>query len=252
VEVQAMSLEHKATAGFESHYAVGSRTVVIDRATWHAGLNMSAAQYFVIQNYLPCHPAYTLACYADQYARLPERYRHACAEPPARSHRREIRDVEEAMADEHTVHSATPVQLLAPVPGVQAAPDLRIQLRELIHTRGEPIVTVTLALHGRRVVGIGRGQGDPTARLECTAADATVQAITRLITPMPQLRLEHVERMQIGQLDLCLVQLTVVVGDDQQTAIGVSRIRGDSAEAAARAVLDATNRFLARLMPLPA
>jgi len=160
--------------------------------------------------------------------------------------------VGESMADEHTVHRASHAQLLAQVPGVQAAPDLRIQLRELIHTRGEPIVTVTLALHGRRVVGIGRGQGDPTDRLEFTAADATVQAINRLIIPMTQLRLEHVQRTQIGQLDLCLVQLTVVVGDDQHTAIGVSRIRSDSAEAAARAVLDAANRYLARLVPIPA
>jgi hypothetical protein len=156
------------------------------------------------------------------------------------------------MADEHTVHCAMPAQLRAQVPHVQAVLDLRIQLRELIHARGEPIVTVTLALHGRRMVGIGRCQGDPTARLEYTAADATVQAINRLITPMPQLRLEHVQPAQIGQLDLCLVQLTVVVDDVQQTAIGVSRIRSDSAEAAARAVLDATNRYLARLMPLPA
>jgi hypothetical protein len=156
------------------------------------------------------------------------------------------------MADEHTIHRATLAQLLAQVPDLQAAPDLRIQLRELIHTRGEPIVTVTLVFQGRRVVGIGRGQGDPPASLECTAADATVQAINRLITPMSQLRLEHVQRTQIGQLDLCLVQLTVVVADDQQTAIGVSRIRNDRAEAAARAVLDATNRYLARLVPIPA
>ena len=152
------------------------------------------------------------------------------------------------MADEHAIHHATPVQ----VPDVQATPNLRIQLRELIHTRGEPIVTVTLALHGRRIVGIGRGQGNATTRLEYTAADATVQAINRLITPMPQLRLEHVQQAQIGQLDLCLVQLTVVVDDVQQTAIGVSRVRSDSAEAAARAVLDATNRYLARLVPFPA
>jgi hypothetical protein len=156
------------------------------------------------------------------------------------------------MTDVHTIHRATLAQLFAQVPGVQAAADLRIQLRELIHTRGEPIVTVTLALHGRRVVGIGRGQGDPPASLECMAADATVQAINRLITAMSQLRLEHVQRTQIGQLDLCLVQVTLVGADDQQTAIGVSRIRSDRAEAAARAVLDATNRYLAGLVPIPA
>ncbi len=168
------------------------------------------------------------------------------------AHLWEIRDVEESMADQHTVHCATLAQVFAQVPGVQATPGLRIQLRELIHTRGEPIVTVTLALQGRRVVGIGRGQGSPTACLEYTAADATVQAINRLITPKTQLCLEHVQRTQLGQLDLCLVQLTVAVDNDQQTAIGVSRIRSDSAEAAARAVLDATNRYLARLVPIPA
>ena len=149
------------------------------------------------------------------------------------------------MADDHIVHRATLVQSQ----GVQMAPDRRIQLYELIHTRGEPIVTVTLALRGRRIVGIGRGQGDPAAGLEYTAADATVQAINRMITLRTQLRLEHVQRAQIGQLDLCLVQLTVVVDSIQQTAIGVSRIRSDRAEAAARAVLDATNRYLARLVP---
>ena len=152
------------------------------------------------------------------------------------------------MADEHTIHRATLVQ----VSDVQAARHYRIQLRELIHTRGEPIVTVTLALQGRRIVGIGRGQGNATTHLEYTAADATVHAINRLITPMPQVQLEHVQHAQMGQLDLCLVQLTVVIDNVQQTAIGVSRVRSDRAEAAARAVLDATNRYLARLVPFPA
>jgi hypothetical protein len=131
------------------------------------------------------------------------------------------------------------------------ATDLRIQLRELIHTRGQPIVTVSLALQGRRVVGIGRSDENTTASLEFLAGDATVRAINRLITPMTQLHLDHIQRTQIGQLDLCLAQLTVVVDRDQQTAIGVSRIHSDGAEAAARAVLDATNRHLARLVAIP-
>jgi hypothetical protein len=156
------------------------------------------------------------------------------------------------MADEHTVHRTAPGLLTAQVAARQVAPSLRVQLRELIHTRGEPIVTVTLALLGRRVVGIGRGKEDSTTCLECIAADATVQAINRLITPMTQVRLEHVQRSQIGQLELCLVQLTVVVDDAEQTAIGVSRLGNDPAEAAARAVLDATNRYFVRLVALPA
>jgi hypothetical protein len=148
------------------------------------------------------------------------------------------------MADEYTVHRT----MLEQPPAVVG---LRVQLRELIHTRGHPIVTVTLVLHGRRVVGIGRSQADTTAGLEYLASDATVRAMNRLIDPATQLRLEHVQRTQIGQLDVCLVQLTVLVDQDQHTAIGVSIIRGDGAEAAARAVLDATNRYLPRLMPIP-
>jgi len=44
---------------------------------------------------------------------------------------------------------------ILPVPGVQAAPDLRIQLRELIHTRGEPIVnTADDAVRSAEALGV--------------------------------------------------------------------------------------------------
>lgn len=143
-----------------------------------------------------------------------------------------------------------PVIWLVPAP-LQPAVDVRVQLRELIHTRGEPIVTVTLAFNGRRVVGIGRGGGDAPASLEAVAGAATVQALNRLINPVTKIHFDHVQRTQLGQLDLCLVQITLVVDDAPQTAIGVSRIQHDGAEAAARAVLDATNRHLARLALIP-
>jgi hypothetical protein len=126
---------------------------------------------------------------------------------------------------------------------------VRIQLRELVHARGESVVTVTLARQGQRVVGIGRARAEAPASLEFLAADATVHALNRLSTPPNQLRLEHVQRTQLGELDLCLVQVTVFVDQEPQTAIGVGRIQHDIAEAAARAVLDATNRYFARLTP---
>jgi hypothetical protein len=156
------------------------------------------------------------------------------------------------MTDQHTTHHAPAAQQTTQRPGVPAAPDRRVQLHELIHTRGEPIVTVSLAFYGRRVVGIGRRQEDPTASLEGAAAAATVQAINRLIAPTALLCLEHIQRSQIDQLDLYLVHLTLVIEEHRHSALGVSRILGDSADAAARAVLDATNRYLARLLPFPA
>jgi len=161
-----------------------------------------------------------------------------------------IAGIRSVLAAYRQIGEPEPAIYLIPTTLVSSA-DLRIQLRELIHSRDEPIVTVTLALRGQRVVGIGRGHGDTTASLEFLAGDATVRAINRLVKPTNQLHLDHVQRTQISQLDLCLVQLTVVVDHDRRTAIGVSRIGNDAAEAAARAVLDATNRYLTRLVPSP-
>ena len=79
-----------------------------------------------------------------------------------------------------------------------------------------------------------------------------LKTINRLIAPTALLCLEHIQRTQLDQLDLCLVHLTFVIEEYRYSALGVSRILGDSADAAARAVLDATNRYLARLLPFPA
>jgi hypothetical protein len=175
-----------------------------------------------------------------------------CIEVAPQSNARQIiADVRSILAAHRQRGQAEPAICLVPATLPTAAAAVRIQLRELIHAHGEAIVTVTLVFNGRRVVGIGRGCGDAPAGLEFLAADATVRAMNRLITPVTQMRLEHVQRTQLGQLDLCLVQLTVVVDHEPQTAIGVSRIESDEAEAAARAVLDATNRYLARLVPSP-
>jgi hypothetical protein len=161
-----------------------------------------------------------------------------------------VRRIRSVLSAHEQPGATAPAIFLMPAALPPAASELRVQLREIIHSRGQPIVTVTLALQGRRIVGIGRSRADTTASLEQLAGDATVQAMNRLINPGTQLCLEHVHRTQIGQLALCLVQLTVLAGGDQQTAIGVSIIRRDIAEAAARAVLDATNRYLPRLAPM--
>jgi hypothetical protein len=130
------------------------------------------------------------------------------------------------------------------------APDVRVQLHEIIHTAGEPIVAITLTLHNRRILGIGRSQPGEATNLAQLAGEATTHAINRLIAPEGQVRLEHIQCVQIGEHDICicLVQLTLTAEDGPTTGLGVSMIYGDVAVAAARAVLDAVNRRLSRLM----
>jgi hypothetical protein len=99
-------------------------------------------------------------------------------------------------------------------------------------------------------LGIGRcrpGQVDSPDQL---AGEATVHAINRLIGPRGQVRMEHLQRAQSGTFDVCLVQLSITTDEGTGPALGVSMISGDVAEAAARAVLDAVNRRLPRLIEL--
>jgi len=124
----------------------------------------------------------------------------------------------------------------------------RVQLREIMYAAGEPIVTVILALHGRRILGIGRTRSGETDSVEQRAAEATVHAINRLIEPRGRAQLEHMQLVAIGDLTACLVRISLVSGEAIITALGVSRVGDAVAEAGARAVLDAVNRHLPNLI----
>ena len=126
----------------------------------------------------------------------------------------------------------------------------RVQLHEVVHAAREPIVTVVLTLNDRRILGIGRGQSGQAESPDQLAGAATVHAINRLIGPRGHVRMEHMQRARSGPFDVCLVQLSITADDETRPALGVSMISGDLAEAAARAVLDAVNRRLARLIDL--
>jgi hypothetical protein len=124
----------------------------------------------------------------------------------------------------------------------------RVQLREIMHAAGEPIVTVILALHGRRILGIGRNRSGQSDSVEQRAAEATVHAINRLIEPRARARLDLMQQVIIGDLTACLVQISLINGEATITALGVSRVGDAVAEAGARAVLDAVNRHLPHLI----
>ena len=132
----------------------------------------------------------------------------------------------------------------------QTVSQVRVQLHEVVHAAREPIVTVILTVNDRRILGIGRGQSGQVESPDQLAGDATVHAINRLIGPRGQVRLEHIQRARSGTFDVCLVQLSISADGGTRPALGVSMISGDLAEAAARAVLDAVNRRLPRLIDL--
>jgi hypothetical protein len=140
------------------------------------------------------------------------------------------------------------ITLMQPTKADISMPEVRVQLREVVHAAREPIVTVTLVLHERRLLGIGRSRPGHTDSVEQRAAEATIHALNRLLEPRGQVWLENIQRAQIGLFEVCLVQLALTGGDETQPALGVSMISGDIAEAAARAVLDAVNRRLSRLL----
>jgi hypothetical protein len=109
-------------------------------------------------------------------------------------------------------------------------------------------VTVILALHGRRILGIGRNRSGQSDSVEQRAAEATVHAINRLIEPRARARLDLMQQVIIGDLTACLVQISLINGEATITALGVSRVGDAVAEAGARAVLDAVNRHLPHLI----
>lgn len=91
---------------------------------------------------------------------------------------------------------------------------------------------------------VGRAEGADPLR---AAAEATVDGLRRAL-PERARPIDTVNGAQVvevlGATVVC-VAVTVHQGGEQRLTFGFSRVRGyDTASAAARAVLDATNRFL--------
>jgi hypothetical protein len=63
-----------------------------------------------------------------------------------------------------------------------------------------------------------------------------------------QFRVEQVQRQLLGTLSVCLAQLSFENDEGVETFIGVSMIHENELMSAARAILDAVNRRLTRLM----
>jgi hypothetical protein len=100
----------------------------------------------------------------------------------------------------------------------------------------------------QRVQGVGRSRPDQDDQSVQLAGYATIHALDQLIGARGQFRLENLERQPFGQLEVFLTHLSLTTDDGMETLLGISVVRDDDPAAVVRAILDAVNRRLQRLL----
>ncbi|MFQ3662684.1 MAG: hypothetical protein SNJ69_09860 [Chloroflexaceae bacterium] len=126
----------------------------------------------------------------------------------------------------------------------------RLQLLEVSISTGEQEthVEVLLGLQEQRFKGSSAcSTADPVSR-SLLAATATIEALNHAIGAHGSFRLERLQRQPLGELDTFLTHLSFVLEGGLEALLGVSVVREDETSAAARAVLDAANRRVERLL----
>jgi hypothetical protein len=107
--------------------------------------------------------------------------------------------------------------------------------------------TVTLRRDDEQVVGTADGTVASTARWRIVA-EASLHALRLLEPGAHSVAIEMAGVQRIGDRELGIVTLVLVIPPHEELLAGVAPVRGGSEEdAVARAVLNATNRRLARM-----
>jgi len=127
---------------------------------------------------------------------------------------------------------------------------VRVQLLEVADMADAqtPAKSVTIAVGDRRIQGASHASPNQNISGEWLVAQATANALDQLIGALGQLHVENLQRQSFGALQIYLAHLTLAIDDSMETLLGVSVVRDDEPSAVARAVLDAVNRRLQRLL----
>src|SRR5262245_42571537 len=127
---------------------------------------------------------------------------------------------------------------------------VRVQLLNITRSGEDQTttMTVTLGMGGRRVQGVGRGRPDQSEQPEQLLGYATIHALDQLIGPEGQFRLERLQRQPFGELDVILSHLSLTTDEGIETLLGISVMRENDLSSVTRAILDAVNRRLQRLL----
>jgi hypothetical protein len=108
-------------------------------------------------------------------------------------------------------------------------------------------VAVTLSTGERQVRGVAHTAGEGETA-EDLVGRATIDALAQLVGTRGAFQIERVQRQPLGELEVCLAHVSLLVEEALETLLGISVVRGDATVAAARSVLDAVNRRLPSLL----
>jgi hypothetical protein len=169
---------------------------------------------------------------------------------PGRSPKQMVRDIESLLYVRGGVRvDHRKISLVQIAEAVIQPAQVRVRLLDIGQSADEqPAITVTLGMDDQRVQGIGRARPDQDDQSQYLAGYATIHALDQLIGARGQFRLENLERKPFGQLEVYLTHLTLTTDDGIETLLGISVARDEGPAAVVRAILDAVNRRLQRLL----
>jgi hypothetical protein len=169
---------------------------------------------------------------------------------PGRSAKQMVRDVESLLYVRGGVRLDHRKISLVQVAETSIQPAaVRVQLLNITRSGDDqPTMTVTLGMGERRVQGVGRSRPEQPEQLEQLLGYATIHALDQLIGPEGQFRLEHLQRQPFGELDVILSHLSLTTDEGIETLLGISVVRENDLSSVTRAILDAVNRRLQRLL----
>jgi hypothetical protein len=169
---------------------------------------------------------------------------------PERSAKQMVRDVESLLYVRGGVRvDHRKISLVQIAESAIQPAQVRVRLLDISLASGEQAATtVVLGMDEQRVQGVGRSRPDRDDQPEQLAGYATIHALDQLIGARGQFRLENLERQPFGQLEVFLTHLSLATDDGIETLLGISVVRDDDPAAVVRAILDAVNRRLQRLL----
>lgn len=171
---------------------------------------------------------------------------------PARNPKQIVRDIESILYVSGGVRldhrKVSLVQIADQLPQVEPVRARLVDVQEE-QNGDEQKVVVTLRVGDREVRGVGTSR--PSRRLDdlALAAYATVHALNIIVSPRGRFSLERIERVQFSAHAVALTHISMDVDDGAETLLGISVIRDPLHYSAGRAVLDAVNRRIQRLIP---
>jgi hypothetical protein len=170
---------------------------------------------------------------------------------PARSAKQMVRDVESILYVRGGVRvDHRKISLVQIAETAIQPPEVRARLLDVIQSADEqgPTITVVLVMGDQRVHGVGRSRPKQHDQPEQLAGYATIHALNQLIGVRGQLHLANMQRQSFGELEVCLSHLSLTTDDAIEVLLGISVVRDDALATAVRAVLDAVNRPLQRIL----